>query len=43
MKRNKKYTLQLALSACLAITAGNALAAEETTEAPDTSNWTCRF
>ena len=43
MKRNKKYTLQLALSACLAISAGNALAADEKAEAPDTSNWVCKF
>ena len=43
MKRNKKYTLQLALGACLAITAGNALAADEKAEAPDTSNWVCKF
>lgn len=43
MKRNSKYSLQLALSACLAVTAGNALAAEESAEAPDTSNWACKF
>lgn len=43
MKRNKKYQLQLALSACLAMTAGNALAAEEQPEAPDTSNWVCKL
>lgn len=42
MKRNKKYSLQLALSACLAATAGNALAAEPA-EAPDTSNWACKL
>lgn len=43
MKRNKKYSLQLALSACLAMTAGNATAAEDQAEAPDTSNWVCKF
>ena len=43
MKRNNKFRLQLALSACLAVTAGNALAADDKAEAPDTSNWTCKF
>ena len=42
MKRNKKYQLQLALSACLLMTVGNAVA-EEAAEAPDTSNWVCKF
>ena len=43
MKRNRKYRLQLALAACLAIPAGAALAADTTTDAPDTSNWVCKF
>jgi MtrB/PioB family decaheme-associated outer membrane protein len=43
MKRNKKYQLQLALSACLLMPAANAVLAEEKAEAPDTSNWACKF
>jgi MtrB/PioB family decaheme-associated outer membrane protein len=43
MKRNKKYQLQLALSACLLMPAANAALADEKTEAPDTSNWACKF
>ena len=42
MKRNKKYQLQLAMSACLLISAGTAIAADDS-EAPDTSNWACKF
>jgi MtrB/PioB family decaheme-associated outer membrane protein len=42
MKRNKKYQLQLAMSACLLMSAGTAVAADST-EAPDTSNWVCKF
>ena len=43
MKRNKKYQLQLALSACLLMPAANAVLADEKAEAPDTSNWACKF
>ena len=43
MKRNKKYQLQLALSACLLMPVANLALAEEKAEAPDTSNWACKF
>ncbi|MBT8039080.1 MAG: MtrB/PioB family decaheme-associated outer membrane protein [Gammaproteobacteria bacterium] len=43
MKHKTNYSLRLAISACLAISAVNTLAAEEPAEAPDTSNWACKL
>jgi MtrB/PioB family decaheme-associated outer membrane protein len=42
MKRMSMYPMQLVLGACLALPLGNGAFADEA-EAPDTSNWVCKF
>ena len=42
MKRNRKFQLQLAISACLVLPFSSPLLADEAAE-PDTSNWACKF
>jgi MtrB/PioB family decaheme-associated outer membrane protein len=43
MKRRSKHQILVALSACMLLSIGSTGLADEPADAPDTSNWVCKF